>query len=133
MDIQLAFKKDDEVAPTMVNLLNGRGITGHMYVRRIDIQSVPTDEAEAAEWLQELFRKKDRQQESFHKHGDFFTGVGMKPIKPIMYEKRISSLLNTVFWLMVTLTPILYYLVQLLFSGKLLYFATGVAIISVCK
>lgn len=46
---------------------------------------------------------------------------------------RIATLANLVFWAIVTLTPILYYLVVLLFSGKLLYALIAVGIISVCK
>lgn len=83
LDIQIAFKKDDPIEPTFTNLLFGRGCTSHFYVRRIDPKSISDDENEAAEWLHETFRHKDKLQESFHTHGDFFTGSGVKPIKPV--------------------------------------------------
>lgn len=83
LDIQLAFNKSDPVEPTIGNLLRGRQITGHMYVRRIDMQSLPDNETDAAEWLQEFFRFKDKLQDSFHTHGDFFTGSGVTPMEPV--------------------------------------------------
>lgn len=133
LDIQLAFSKDAKVAPTIGNLLHGRPVVGYMHVRRIDMQSVPDGEAEASEWLQQLFREKDELQESFHKHGDFFTGSSFKRVEPILQKPSLSSLINTVTWCLVTLTPILYYLVRLLFSGELLYFSIGTGIILVCE
>lgn len=119
--------------PTVANLLLGRPVVGHMHVRRIDMKSIPDNEAEAAEWLQNLFREKDELQESFIKHGDFFTGSKFKRVEPIIQPPRIYTLLNTVVWAFITLTPILYYLVRLLFSGELLYFSIGVGIILICK
>lgn len=83
LDIQLAFNKNDPVEPTMGNLLRGRAVTGHMLVRRIDMQSLPDNEADAAEWLQEFYRSKDKFQESFHTHGNFFTGAGLEPLEPV--------------------------------------------------
>lgn len=133
LDIQLAFKKDAPFEPTVGNLLHGRGVTGYMMVQRYDMKSLPDDEAAAAEWMQELFRRKDKLQESFHTHGDFFTGTGIAPIEPILFKPSMGTIGNTVFWAVVTLTPILYYLVGLLFSGKLFSFFCGIAIIGVCK
>ena len=133
LDIQLAFKNDAEFEPTIATLLNGHPVYGYIHVRRIDTQSIPDDEAKASEWLQNLFREKDAMQESFHKHGDFFTGSGFKRVEPIVQKPSLSSLLNAIIWTFVTLTPILYYLVKLLFSGELLYFSIGVFIIASCK
>lgn len=133
LDIQLVFKPTDKVEPTVGNLVHGRGVTGYMHVRRIDITTVPSDEAGAAEWMQEFFREKDRLQESFLKHGDFFTSSGFKPVEATVYPPSRSALFNTIFWFIVTLTPILYYLICLLFSGELIKLSIGVAIILFCK
>lgn len=132
-DIQLAFKTDDKYEPTVANLLHGRPVNGYMHVRRIDMKSIPDDVTAAAEWLQNLFREKDELQESFHKHGDFFTGSRFKKVEPVLQKPSLATLLNTVIWSIVSLTPMLYYLVRLLFSGELLYFSIGVAIITICK
>jgi len=130
-DIQLAFKTEDKYEPTVANLLHGHSVNGYMHVRRIDMKSIPDGEEAAAEWLQNLFREKDELQESFHKHGDFFTGSRFKKVEPVLQKPSLATLLNTVVWSIVTLTPILYYLVRLLFSGELLYFSIGVGIITI--
>lgn len=51
----------------------------------------------------------------------------------ILQKRTYGTLGNLIFWAIVTLTPILYYLIALLFSGKLMYSLIGVAIIAVCK
>jgi len=61
----------------------------------------------------------------------FFTGSRFKKIEPVLQKPSLATLLNTIVWSTITLTPMLYYLVRLLFSGKLLYFSIGVAIITV--
>lgn len=131
-DIQLAFKTSDKYEPTVANLLHGRPVNGYMHVRRIDMKSIPDGEEAAAEWLQNLFREKDELQESFHKYGDFFTGSRFKKVEPVLQKPSLATLLNTIVWSIVTLTPMLYYLVGLLFSGELLHFSIGVAIITIC-
>lgn len=133
LDIQLVFKPTDKVEPTLGNLVHGHGVTGYMHVRRIDINTVPSTEEGAAEWMQELFREKDKLHDSFLTHGDFFTGSGMKPVEPFTFPPSRSALFNTVFWLAATLTPMLYYLVGLLFSGEILSFSVGVGIIAICE
>lgn len=129
LDIQLAISKDSAVKPTIFNILNGKPITAHMCVRRIPTASLPENEEEAAAWLHELFREKDRMQDSFHRHGNFFTDSGIAERPLLTLHRRTSTLLNTVFWVAATLTPMLYYLMKLLFSGEILYFSIGAGII----
>lgn len=97
------------------------------------MRSLPDKESEAAEWLQQLFREKDALQDSFIKHGDFFTGTDFKRVEPIVQKPRLATLVNTIAWAFITLTPMLYYLMMLLFSGELLYFSIGVGIITICE
>uniref|UniRef100_A0A1B0EYC0 Phospholipid/glycerol acyltransferase domain-containing protein n=1 Tax=Phlebotomus papatasi TaxID=29031 RepID=A0A1B0EYC0_PHLPP len=129
LDVQLAFKTDDRVAPTVSNLLCGRGVTAHMYIKRIDLNDVPDKDEEAAEWLQEMFRRKDRMQESFHKHGDFFTSSGVPRLNQYEYKPRLRTLLNTTGWAIVTLTPMTFYLVKMLLSGEIIFFSIGAGIL----
>ncbi|XP_058459235.1 1-acyl-sn-glycerol-3-phosphate acyltransferase delta-like [Malaya genurostris] len=129
LDIQLAISKNSTVKPTIFNILNGKGITAHMHVRRIPTETLPEKEEEAAEWLQELFRQKDRMQDSFHIHGDFFTGSGVEKKVPIKFQPRISSFVNMVAWNVITVVPMSYYLVQLLISGEILYFSIGSSVL----
>lgn len=72
-------------------------------------------------------------QESFHNTGDFFKESGVKRVEPFSVAPRIYSLLNTVGWAVFTLTPMLYYLLGLLFSGELLYFSISAVILLTCK
>lgn len=133
LDIQLVFKPTAPHEPTVANLLHGRPVVGYMHVRRIDMKSLPDDEAGAAEWMQELFREKDRLQDSFLTHGDFFTGSEFKRVEPVLQKPRLATLLNTIFWITVTLTPMLYFLVKLVFTGELIYLSIAVAILAVCE
>lgn len=104
-----------------------------MYVQRYDTKKIPDDEEKAAEWLQELFRHKDRMQQNFHKYGNFFHGLDIKPMEPIVFEPRLACLLNTAGWTLVTLSVMLYYLGLLLLSGRLVYFSIGIGILIICK
>lgn len=104
-----------------------------MYVQRFDTKTIPDDEEGASEWLQELFRKKDRMQDNFHNHGNFFHGLDMEPIEPIIFKPRLSCLLNTLGWLLFTLSFMLYYLAGLLLSGNFLYFSIGIGVLFICK
>lgn len=100
-----------------------------MHIRRISFDQVPEDEGQAAEWLQELFRQKDVMQESFHKHGDFFTGSNVTRKVPVKLHPRLHTLINMVAWNVLTVVPMFYYLIQLLISGEIMYFSIGTSIL----
>lgn len=57
-DIELAFKENDPVAPTMTNLLHGKSVTAHIYFRRIPMEEVPKTEEEQDAFLREMFVRK---------------------------------------------------------------------------
>lgn len=129
LDIQLFVENADKVEPSISNLLFGNGVTAHLFVERFDMSKIPDEEAAAAEWLQELFRRKDKLQDSFVKHGDFFTGTGMPKLKGELMKPRLASLINLIFWATFTLSIMFYYLAKLFFSGELLYFSIGIGIL----
>jgi lysophosphatidic acid acyltransferase/lysophosphatidylinositol acyltransferase len=104
-----------------------------MYVQRIPMSEVPEDEEAAAKFIQDLFVQKDSLQDSFHTHGDFFKGSGVHPLEPIVFQPRISSFVNTLFWIIVTCVPIIYFLTKLLLSGNFLYLSMAIGIIFACK
>lgn len=79
------------------------------------------------------FYFQDRMADSFIETGDFFATSGVPRIEPFKLERRIWSLVNTMFWAIVVLVPMLYYLVRLLLSGSTMYFSIGVGIIVLCK
>lgn len=128
-DVQMAFKPSDPVKPTMTNLLLGKKVEGHMYMKRIALENVPEGEEAAAEWLHKMYQTKDRMAESFHETGDFFTTSGVPRTDTFKLERRYYSLINTIFWATIVLVPMLYYLIKLLLSGSTIYFSTGVGII----
>lgn len=128
-DINLAIRSRDSDKATIYNLLNGHGLDAYMFVKRYSIQDIPDEEEQSANWLHELFRQKDKMQESFHEHGDFFTGSGLKPIKPRVFQPRLSSLINTLVWNFLTISFTVYYMSKLLLSGKTLYFFIGIGIL----
>ncbi|XP_037035636.1 1-acyl-sn-glycerol-3-phosphate acyltransferase delta-like [Bradysia coprophila] len=130
LDFNIAFHKNGPVEPSVANLMHGRGVEAHLFIHRVDMKSVPDKEDEAAEWLQEMYRFKDKIQDSFHTHGDFFTGSGLTPIEPILVQRTMGTLLNMIFWTIVTLPPIVYYLISLMLNGKFLYFFIGISILS---
>lgn len=57
-NIEVAFKEDEPVKPTMTSLLFGNSITCHMYMQRIPIEEVPQTEAEQDKYLRDLFQIK---------------------------------------------------------------------------
>lgn len=71
--------------------------------------------------------------ESFIQTGDFFATSGVPKTDVFKLKRRIWSLVNTLFWAVVVLVPILYYLVKLFLSGSTIYFCFGVGIIVLCK
>lgn len=52
------INRKEKVIPTVMNLLMGKSVTGHMFIERIPLEEVPVDEEKAALWLRELYNKK---------------------------------------------------------------------------
>ncbi|CAG9771263.1 unnamed protein product [Ceutorhynchus assimilis] len=128
-DTLIVFKDDDPVEPTMTNLLFGKQITAHMYIKRVPLEEVPDTEAEQEQYLRELFVRKDKMKESFIQTGDFFKNSGVTPVEPWPAHRRLWPILNVIFWMVSILVPLLCYLVKLLFSGHLTYFIIGAGLI----
>jgi lysophosphatidic acid acyltransferase / lysophosphatidylinositol acyltransferase len=133
MDVQLVFDVNDKDKPTILSLLRGKRLTGHLYIRRVSMSEVPEDETAAAQWLQDLFVRKDKLQTSFHKTGDFFKDTDIAPIKPIVFKPRLSTLINWVSWMILAMLPILYLLLTLLLSGSISSIAIGSGLLVACK
>jgi lysophosphatidic acid acyltransferase / lysophosphatidylinositol acyltransferase len=133
MDVQLAFDENAKHAPTILNLLRGKRMDGHIYLRRIPMSEVPEDEVAAGKWVHELFVRKDKLQTSFHKTGDFFKESGIAPVKTIHYKPRLVSLMNWVGWMIFTMLPILYWVLSLIFSGQIMHISIGAGVIIACK
>ena len=124
-DMQLQFKSDDPVKPTLTNILQGKRITAYICIFRIPLEEVPEDEKGAEEWLHKHYEKKDRMAESFEQTGDFFELSGVPKLEKITLKRRYHSLVNIIFWAVVVNAPILYYLIIILLSGSIIYFSIG--------
>ncbi|XP_056635997.1 1-acyl-sn-glycerol-3-phosphate acyltransferase delta-like [Diorhabda carinulata] len=127
---ELAFNEDDPIKPTITNMLLGKSVSAHIYFERTPLENLPNDPQEQETWLRDMFIRKDKMRESFLKTGDFFTASGVPRMEPFELSPRIESIVNLIVWQIVTLVPISYYLVKLLFSGEILYFSVGVGIIA---
>ncbi|KAF3424948.1 hypothetical protein E2986_09400 [Frieseomelitta varia] len=127
-DIQLQFKSDDPIKPTLTNLLQGKQVTAYLSISRIPLDEVPEDEKGAEEWLHKLYEKKDRMAKSFEETGDFFAISEVPKLERSIIKKRYYSLVNIICWTVVVLTPMLYYLINLLLSGSIIYFLIGASI-----
>ncbi|CAG9859637.1 unnamed protein product [Phyllotreta striolata] len=128
-NVELAFDEQDPIKPTVTNLLLGKPTEAHMYFRRIPFEEVPAEPAQQDEFLKQMFVDKDKLRDSFLKTGDFFATSGVPRVEPFQVQARIYSALNIVLWQFVTLLPISYYLVKMLFSGELVLFSIGAGII----
>uniref|UniRef100_A0A2C9JL80 Phospholipid/glycerol acyltransferase domain-containing protein n=1 Tax=Biomphalaria glabrata TaxID=6526 RepID=A0A2C9JL80_BIOGL len=110
LNCTVAFSKNGP-APTLMNILQGKPMLAHFYAERIPLDSVPIDSDEAcAQWLRELFKKKDDMYEEFL-NTETFPG----PTHNI--PKRINDLLMWSFWAVVTCVPLFYYLGSLFIAG----------------
>lgn len=56
-DIVLSFKKS-ETKPTITNLLFGKKVTAHFYMKRIPMCDVPKDAEGASKFVQDMFVRK---------------------------------------------------------------------------
>ncbi|XP_044268403.1 1-acyl-sn-glycerol-3-phosphate acyltransferase delta-like [Tribolium madens] len=128
-DNEICFNENDPYKPTIRNMLFGRPVTAHIYMRRIPLEDVPQTEREQEDFLREMFVRKDKLKDSFAKTGDFFATSGISRVEPFELERRINSVINIVVWVALICFPMVYYLIKLLFSGELLYFSIGASII----
>ena len=133
MDVQLVFDENVKTRPTILNLLRGKNLVGHLYLRRVPMTAVPEGEAEAGKWLQELFVRKDKLQTSFHETGDFFKGNDIPAIEPIILKRPLIPLLNWVCWMIIAMLPILYLLLTLILSGQVMYISIGSGVLVACE
>lgn len=60
-ELELAFKENAPSKPTIRNMLLGKPLEAHYYMRRIPMEEVPTQPAEQENFLRELFIRKVRQ------------------------------------------------------------------------
>lgn len=83
---------------------------GHGYFERIPLDDIPSDEEACAQWLHNLFLKKDTLQEYFNTHKSF---PGHLDSKFINYKPRLATIFNWLLWTLYTFLAIAYLIASL--------------------
>lgn len=108
---QIAY--DDKGALNIADIIQkGLKPQGHIYFERISVDQVPDDEEGCAQWLHNLYLKKDDLQEYFNKHCSFPGHVDRRFVD---YKPRLAALANWIGWTVYTFLP-LFYLVHALYA-----------------
>lgn len=83
---------------------------GHLYFERYSIDEVPDDEEACAQWLHDLFLKKDQLQDYFNKHNSF---PGHIDRRFVQYRPRLATIANWFLWTCYTFLPLFYFVGRL--------------------
>lgn len=59
-DTLIVFRESDPVAPTMTNLLFGKNVIAHLYIKRVSLEEIPSSIPEQEEYLRQMFVVKVR-------------------------------------------------------------------------
>ncbi|GFR67471.1 1-acyl-sn-glycerol-3-phosphate acyltransferase 3 [Elysia marginata] len=101
------------IAPTFMNIFNGKPIVGHFHIERIPLEDVPSEtEEESAAYLRDLFKKKDDLFEDFLQTGKF-AGPSYH------FPRRVNNLLMFLFWAVLLWVPLAYYIISLFVAGTI--------------
>ncbi|CAD5118668.1 DgyrCDS7353 [Dimorphilus gyrociliatus] len=114
LDLTIGFRSDG-AQPTLMNVICGRPVKAELYVRRIPLSQIPTDNDEnCSDWVHKLFQEKDEIYDSFVKEGEY--KIGTKREIP----KRPHDLITYLCWAVLLLTPLFYYIGAIFINGSLL-------------
>lgn len=119
-NVEIAVENDDNSKASLSRVLGGTPSCVHIYVERLDIRKIPADsESECAEYLYDVYKRKDELFEHFKENGEF-PGVE----KP--YRKRVVTLVNWLAWMFVLYFTFFYYYLTTLWgcftgSGNTIY------------
>lgn len=91
-----------------------RGLSpaGSIYFERLDIKSIPDDDEGCAQWLHNLYLRKDNLQEYYNQNKSF---PGHLDRRFKNYKPRLATIFNWIFWSLYTFVP-LFYLVGKLYA-----------------
>lgn len=100
---QIAF--EEEGALNIADIVQkGLKPAGHLYFEKISIDEVPEEEDACAQWLHNLYLRKDDLQDYFNEHKSF-PGQIDKRFKS--YRPRLASFTNWLGWTIYTFLPII--------------------------
>ncbi|KAH8366214.1 hypothetical protein KR093_010199 [Drosophila rubida] len=128
-DVNLVFKRDAKVRPSITAVLSGDLLEPYMFIRRIPLEQVPTEEKAAADWMQKLYVEKDRLADSFHETGSFFKTSGFKEVPGKVIQPRVSSLINFVAVALLSNLWILNFLITSLLSANWIGFLIALSVL----
>ncbi|XP_060655272.1 1-acyl-sn-glycerol-3-phosphate acyltransferase gamma-like isoform X2 [Drosophila nasuta] len=128
-DVNLVFKRDAKVRPTITNVLSGEHLEPTMFIRRFPLEQVPKDEKAAADWVQNLYVEKDRLVDSFHETGSFFKTSGFKEVPSKVLQPRLSTLICFVSVALIANLWILKFLFSSLLSANWLGLLTALFVL----
>lgn len=114
-NFQVALDNDDNSKASLTSVISGTKTTVHIYVEKLDVRKISVDSEEAtSQYLFDVYKSKDDLHDYFLKNGRF---PGIE--KP--YKRRIQSLINWTFWMLVTYLFVVYQYYRCFTSGSLLY------------
>lgn len=114
-DLTLGIEEKDGIRPDLNGMRNGIPFKGELVVKRIPMSEVPQDDAGSAEFIHNLYRKKDELFDVYHKNGTFKSLNISQINKPPNYY----DLYLHVMWAILLCTPMLYYLFYIIQNGTL--------------
>lgn len=118
LDVTIAAQNSGGGDVTIYDLLLGKKVTFHAYVKVRDLNEVPTDSEEAtSSYCHMLYQEKDKALGYFLEHNTFY-GFD-DTVKQYFIPPRIQPTLVAMFWYTVLGMPMLYYLCKLLYNGSM--------------
>lgn len=118
-NLQIALENDDNKKASLKTILGGQPTTMHLYVEKLDIQSVPTStEEEVTNYLYNVYKSKDELFEHFLKN-DRFPGIEKD------LQRRVPTLLNWAAWMTVIYVGFFYHFTSVIYHGLTKGFTTG--------
>jgi len=101
-DVTVAFNTKEGGEPSLLSMLRGQKVVAEVYVRRLPLGEVPTeDEQASSSYLHALYQEKDRLLDSHCETGSFTQTNDMPKYSPVTLPRRYYSLLNMGAWLCV--------------------------------
>ncbi|KAL3883737.1 hypothetical protein ACJMK2_029971 [Sinanodonta woodiana] len=110
-DCTVAFPPN-EPEPTLMDVIKGRKVLGHLRVKRYETDTLPDGEEELGNWLRQVYKEKDDALDQFYKTGKF-------DLPAVRVPKNAKDLVSFIFWSLLTCIPLFYYLTVLFLAGTI--------------
>ncbi|KAK6187493.1 hypothetical protein SNE40_005505 [Patella caerulea] len=112
LDSEILFAEHPK--PSVWTIAQRIPVTAHIYMKRYKIEDIPVDtDQECAEWLRDLYLKKDKMFDEFINNGKL-QGV------PYKIPQSYKNITNAFFWIFVTCLPLFKLIAGIIISGTFL-------------